>query len=182
MSRLPELNPDTMTDEQRRVGDEIAAGPRGSLRGPFVPLLHSPGLTDHVQKVGAYIRYESALPGKLREFAIIITARYWGAQYEWNAHSRIAAEEGLDAAIIDAVAERRRPDLGDPAEQTVFAFCTEVLENHRVSDDTYAAALDRFGPEQVVDLVGLMGYYSLIGMALNTFEVPVPGGAQPLKV
>ena len=182
MSRLPDLNAEDLTDAQRRVYDEIAAGPRGSVRGPFVPLLHSPGIADHVQKLGAYIRYECKLPAMLREFAICITARHWGAQYEWHAHSRIAAEQGLDQGVIDAIAERRPPDLDDAALETVYAFCTETFQSHRVSDATYAAAMELLGAEQVVDLVGLMGYYSLIGMTLNTFQVAVPGGALPLKV
>ncbi len=181
MSRLPELTPETMNEAQRRLAEEIASGPRGSVRGPFPWLLRSPGIAAHVQRLGAYIRYESALPGNRRELAILITARFWRAQYEWYAHKPIALKEGVDEAVVDAIAERRRPRFADDAEAAVFDFCTAMLETHVVPDETYQVALDALGEEQLVDLVSLMGYYSLLAMLMATFEIPVPGGEVPLE-
>ena len=181
MSRLPELTPENMSDAQRHVAEQIASGPRGSVRGPFPWLLRSPGIAGHVQRLGAYIRYESALPGNLRELAILITARFWRAQYEWYAHKPLALKEGVDEAVVDTLEQRRRPQFADDAEAAVFDFCTAMLETHVASDEVYQSALDRLGEEQLVDLVSLMGYYSLLAMVMATFEIPVPGGEAPLK-
>ncbi len=181
MSRLPELTPETMTEAQARVAEEIASGPRGGVRGPFPWLLRSPGIAAHVQRLGAYIRYESALPGNLRELAILITARFWRAQYEWHAHQPLALKEGVDEAVIAALQHRRRPEFTDDAEAAVYDFCTAMLESHEVSDTAYEAALARLGEERLVDLIGLMGYYSLLAMVMATFQIPVPGGEAPLK-
>ena len=145
MSRLPPLDMDQMTPEQRRVYDDIANGPRGSVRGPFPVLVRSPGLADHVQKAGGYLRYESALPGKLRELAILVVARFWGAGFEWAAHAPIAETEGLDSATIEAIRVGAAPEFADPAEAVVHAFCTDVLTAHEAGDSTYAAALDLLG-------------------------------------
>jgi 4-carboxymuconolactone decarboxylase len=181
MARFTEKTPDQLSPAQRRVHDEIAKGPRGSVRGPFVPLLGSPGLADHVQKLGAYIRYESKLPGKLREFAILMTARHWGARYEWAAHVPIALKEGLAQATIDAINDRRQPALTDPAEATVHRFCTALINHHNSDDRTFGEAKELLGEERLVDLIGLMGYYTIIALTLNTFEVPIPPGAPVLK-
>lgn len=182
MSRLSELTPDVMDAEQRRVYDDIVSGPRGAgLRGPFNALLRSPGLCDHVQKVGAFIRYESLLPGKLRELAIIITARHWRAQYEWYAHSNIARQEGLDDAIIDAIANKVRPTFTEPAEAVIYDFCSTTFRDGEATEEAYQAAFAEFGEKGVVELVGLMGYYCLVALTLNTFQVPLPEGATPLS-
>lgn len=181
MSRLSDLDPQDMTAAQRRVYDDITAGPRGGIRGPFNALLRCPGIADHAQKLGAFIRYESSLPGKLRELAILVTARHWTAQYEWYAHAKIAREEGLDDRIIEAIANRTTPEFGDDAERTVHAFCTEALKCPEVSDGTYATALELLGETGVVELVGLMGYYCLVALTLNTFRVPLPADAKPLS-
>ena len=176
MSRLPPLQIDEMTPEQRRVHDDIANGPRGSVRGPFPVLVRSPGLADHVQKAGGYLRYESALPGKLRELAILVVARHWGAGYEWAAHAPIAESEGLASATVESIRVGAAPDFEDPAEAAVHAFCTEVLTASEAGDATYAAALDLLGEEGLVDLVGLMGYYCLVSFTLNVFRIEPPGG------
>lgn len=181
MSRLSDLSPDAMTADQRRTYDEIVSGPRGGIRGPFNAFLRSPGMCDHAQRLGAFIRYESLLPGKLRELAICITARHWTAQYEWYAHSKIARDEGLADSVIDAIGEKRVPDFSDPAEKTIYDFCTESLQTNQVSDAAYAAAIDLLGEQGVVELVGLMGYYCMVALTLNAFQVPLPEGAKPLS-
>ncbi len=176
MSRLPPLEMHEMTPEQRRVHDEIANGPRGSVRGPFPALVRSPGLADHVQKAGGHLRYESALPGKLRELAILTVARHWEAGYEWNAHAPIAESEGLASGVIEAIRVGHTPDFSDGAEKVVHAFCTEVLTTRQAGDGIYAKALDLLGDEGLVDLVGLMGYYCLVSFTLNVFRIEPPGG------
>lgn len=181
MSRLAELRPQDMSAAQRRVHDDIVNGPRGGIRGPFNALLRSPGVADHAQKLGAFIRYESSLPGKLRELAILVTARHWTAQYEWYAHAKIAREEGIADRVIEAIADRREPEFADDAERTVHRFCTEALQHREVGDETYAAAMTLLGEAGVVELVGLMGYYCLVALTLNTFRVPLPADAKPLS-
>ena len=176
MNRLPELTLENMSEEQRQLADEIASGPRGRARRPSPWLLRSPAIAAHVQRLGAYIRYESTLPGNLRELAILITARFWTAQYEWYAHRPIAIEEGVDAAVIEAIAGRHRPQFSNAAEAAIHDFCLLMRETHEVPDETYQVALDVLGEEQLVDLVSLLGYYSLLAMLMATFNIPVPGG------
>jgi 4-carboxymuconolactone decarboxylase len=182
-NRFPTLTPDTMTDEQRAVAEAIQSGPRGSgLRGPFNALLRSPQLCDVVQRVGAYVRYGSSIPAPLNELAICMAGRKWGAQYEFYAHRRLAIEAGLSPAILDAVALGRRPtDLSDD-ETMVYEFVTELLSTGAVSDARYNPVIDRFGERGAMDLVGGVGYYSLVSMVLNVAQVELPEGeAPPLK-
>jgi 4-carboxymuconolactone decarboxylase len=180
MSRAPELSRDTMTAEQQAVHDAIAGGPRGGVRGPFNVLLHSPKLADAVQSLGSYVRFECAVPWKLREMAILVTAKHWTAQYEWFAHEKIAREAGLDEGIIEAIRTGRKPPFTEDAEEVVWRFATELYEKRRVSDEVFAAAEKLFGVSGVVDLVGLMGHYNVIAMTLNAFDVEVPDGSRPL--
>lgn len=171
---------EAMTPEQKRMADAIVAGPRGSLRGPFPVFIHSPVMGDMAQRLGAYIRFESALPPTLRELAILCTARYWTAQYEWYAHRELALTAGLDSAIIDAIAAGQRPAKLSREEQIVYNFASELLSTKQVGDASFAAAKDAFGQNGVVDLIGTMGYYSLVAMALNVNRTSLPPGAVPL--
>jgi 4-carboxymuconolactone decarboxylase len=178
--RFPELTPETMTEEQRRVADAIQSGPRGSgLRGPFNALLRSPDLCDLVQRVGAYVRYGSSIPAPLNELAICMAGRKWSAQYEFYAHRRLAIDAGLPPAILDAVADGRRPDQMSADEATVYNFATELLSTGGVSDANYRPVVDRFGERGAMDLVGAIGYYSLVSMVLNVAQVQLPPGVTP---
>jgi 4-carboxymuconolactone decarboxylase len=181
MPRLPDIDPKDYTADQKAVADAITAGPRGEVRGPFKMLMHNPKAADAVQRMGAYLRFDGKIDGRLRELAIIMTGRHWTAQYEWYAHASIAEKEGLDTAIIDAVAERRRPDFKNKDEEVIYNFVTELNEQHKVSDASFKAAQDLLGNDGVVELIMLCGHYSVISMVLNTFEVEVPGGLKPLK-
>jgi len=180
MSRLPDLDPEKLTAEQRRVYDAIAGGPRGSVRGPFVPLLYSPQLADCAQKLGAYVRYDCSIPWKLREIAILVTAHHWKAQYEWFAHEKEARAAGVADTIIEAIKAGKRPEFDDPAEEEIYEFATELYASRRVTERTYARFVDRHGQVAAVDLAGLLGHYNLIAITLNVFEVGIPGGAKPL--
>ena len=179
-TRFPTLSPDQMTDEQRAVVDAIQAGPRGSgLRGPFNALVRSPALCDLVQRVGAYVRFGSSIPAPLNELAICMAGRKWGAQYEFYAHRRLGIDAGLNPAILDAVAAGHRPEEMGSDETIVYEFATDLLSTGQVSDPRYHAALERFGERGIMDLVGAIGYYSLVSMVLNVAQVPLPEGETP---
>jgi 4-carboxymuconolactone decarboxylase len=178
--RFSTLTPDTMTAEQKRVADAIQSGPRGTgLRGPFNALLRSPELCDLVQRVGAFVRFSSSIPPKLNELAIIMAGRKWAAQYEFYAHRRLAIEAGLSADIADAVAANKRPASMAADEAMVYEFVSELLATGHVSDPVYQRVTDTFGERGVVDLVGAVGYYSLVSMTLNVAQVPLPAGVTP---
>src|SRR5262252_8081754 len=179
--RFKELTPATMTPEQKKAADAIEAGPRGAgLRGPFNALLRSPELCDLVQRVGAYVRFGSSIPSKLNELAIIMAGRKWTAQYEFYAHRRLALEAGLSPAIADAVANGKRPDGMDADEAAVYDFASELLGTGQVSDANFARVRERWGERGVIDLIGAVGYYSLVSMVLNVDRVPLPDGVAPL--
>ncbi len=178
--RFTELTPETMTPEQRRVAEGIQSGPRGAgLRGPFNALLRSPDLADLVQRVGAYVRFGSSIPAALNELAILIAGRHWTAQYQFYAHRKLALAAGLAPAIADAVAAGKRPEGMSADEAAVYDFASELVGTGQVSDAAYANALGRWGERGVMDLVGAVGYYSLVSMVLNTARVPLPAGETP---
>lgn len=179
MERLSTLDPERLTARQRDVYDKIA-GTRGGVRGPFAVLLRCPEIADDVQALGAHLRFAGGLPGRLRELAILTTARFWTAQYEWAAHAPIAEKEGLDPAVIEAIAARRKPAFAAADEEAVYGFCRECLGRHRVGDAAYARAVEALGEDGVVELAAVVGYYSLISTVLNAFEVAPPEGAAPL--
>jgi 4-carboxymuconolactone decarboxylase len=181
MQRLPPLQHDEMTPAQRTVADAIMAGPRGSLGGPFKAWLYSPVLADRLQKVGEYIRFDSSLPKRLNEFAILIVGRSWNASYEWYAHEPMATKAGLKQEIADQVRDGKRPHDMSEDETLVYEFCTQLLHQHQVSDAAYRGIADMFGEQGVVDLIGVVGYYSVVSMTLNVAQVRLPEGA-PLAV
>jgi len=181
MARLAALDPEKLSPEQKKVADEIRSGPRGGIGGPFEAWLRAPGFANHAQKLGAYCRFETSLPADIAELAILLTGKYWKAQYEFWAHARLARKAGLAEAIIEAIRTDTPPPFGREIERVVHAFVTEYLQTHRVSDGSYASALKVLGERGVVELVGIVGYYGLVSMTLNVFEVALPGGeAEPL--
>jgi len=167
-----------MTPEQQTMTLNLLNGPRRGMGGPFNVLLRSPEMGDLAQKLGEYARFRPAVPAKLRELAIIVTARHWTAHYEWNAHRNAAAQAGLSADIVTAIANRRRPTGMQPDEEAIYNFATELLETKQVSDAAFKAVADRFGEKGVVDVIGVMGYYQLVSMLLNVDRYPLPAGVQ----
>ncbi|HEY4139707.1 MAG TPA: carboxymuconolactone decarboxylase family protein [Casimicrobiaceae bacterium] len=165
--RLPPLEADALTDVQRRAAEELAAGPRGGVIGPFVPLLRSPELLQHAQRMGEYLRYRSAIGTRLSELAILLIARFWSQQVEWSIHAPIAAKVGIAAETIRAIAAARRPEILSDDETIVYELCFELNVNQDVSDSTFERALARFGEQGVVDLIGLNGYYTFLAMVMN---------------
>jgi 4-carboxymuconolactone decarboxylase len=177
--RFAPLTYETMTPEQKTLVASILAGPRTSLDGPFNILLRSPEMGDLAQKFGAKMRFNSSLPPRLSEFAILITARFWTAQFEWQAHHKNALAAGLNPAIIDALAAGKRPTSMQPDEEAVYNFCTEVLTTKQASDGAFQAAKEKFGERGVVDLMGVVGYYQFVSMLLNVDRYPLADGVTP---
>jgi 4-carboxymuconolactone decarboxylase len=177
--RFQPLSYDSMTPDQKKLVDSILSGPRTSLDGPFNVLLRSPEMGDLAQKFGAYARFHSSLPPRLNEMAILITGRFWTAQYEWQAHHKNALAAGLSPAIIDAIAAGRRPSPMQPDEAAVYNLCTEVLTTKHVSDAAFKAAKEKFGERGVVDMLAVVGYYQFVSMLLNVDGYPLPPGVQP---
>jgi 4-carboxymuconolactone decarboxylase len=172
--RLPPIPPAAWTEEQRREAQAIINGPRGALVSPFVPLMRSPELMGHAQRMGEYLRYRSTLPLRLSELAILITARCWSQQVEWAIHAPIAQKAGVAASTVEAIAQGRQPpDLAED-EAALYAFCSELHQHRGVSDPTWARALDLFGEQGVVDLIGINGYYTLLSMVMNASRTPAP--------
>jgi len=177
--RFKPLTWDEMTPAQRTMVEHLVAGPRAGANGPFNVLLRSPEMGDIAQQFGASMRFNQAMPRKLNEMAIIITARYWTAQYEWYAHKRAALQAGLNPAIVDAIQNGRKPTGMQKDEEAVYTFCTELLNTKHVSDATFASAKDAVSEKGVVDLMGVMSWYQMVSMMLNVDRYPLPEGAQP---
>ena len=161
-----------MSAQQRAVHDAIISGPRGKVVGPLRVWLNSPGLADKAQALGQYARYDSVLPPRLSELAIVITARMWSAPFEWNHHAPLAIAAGVPQSAVDQIGQAQTPDLADADSRAVAAFAIELHRDRKVSDATFDAARTVLGDQGVVDLVGICGYYTLISMTINAFHVP----------
>jgi len=176
MSRIPERRPDTLNDEQRAVYEEIASGPHGHVVGPFHAWLETPDMARRIRALSEYIRFRSSLPRPLAELAILVTGRFWKAEFEFYAHAKLGREAGLDEGLIAAIAEERKPDFAQSDQEIVYTVCTEMYQTHRVSDATFARAEAALGRQALVELIATIGYYSMVSMTLNAFEAPLPEG------
>ena len=174
--RMPPIPPEKLTDVQKKAMEEVIAGPRGSFVGPFVPLLRSPDLMSRLQKVGEYLRYNTKLGPNISEFTILIAARQWTQQFEWDTHDKLALKAGVKPEILAAVAEGRRPAGMTDDEEMTYDFCMELHHNRCVSDASYGRVAKRFGEQGVIDMIGLCGYYTLLGMVMNVARTPLPAG------
>jgi 4-carboxymuconolactone decarboxylase len=141
--------------------------------------LHSPELCERVESLGAFARFDSALPRRLRELALLMAARNWDAQYSWNTHVDSAIEAGVPAEAVRAIAERRPAVFEAEEDQAFYAFCREVLEEHFVSDETFAGAHRHFGSRGLVDTIGALGNFTMMGMCLNAFQVDLQPDREP---
>jgi 4-carboxymuconolactone decarboxylase len=177
--RMPPIPAEKMTEAQTRAAEEFRAARGTGLSGPFVPLLRSPEVMNRARAMGDYLRFKSVLPPRLSEFAILITARRWSQNYEWDAHYQLALKGGLREDIARAVADGRRPERMAEDEEALYDFCTELHTTQSVSDLTYARTVKVFGEQGVIDAVGISGYYTLLAMVLNTARTPLPGGRTP---
>jgi len=177
--RFKPLKYETLDPAQKKMADHLLGGERGGANGPFNVMMRSPEMGDLAQQLGAQVRFHSTLPQKLNEFAIIITGRYWTAQYEWLAHKKLALTAGLKPEIVEAVAEGRRPTGMQADEEAVYNFSTELLNTKHVGDATYKAMVDKFGERGVVDLGFAIGYYQLVSSLLNIDRYPMADGDKP---
>ena len=178
-NRFKPLTWGTMTPAQQHMTRNVLTGKRGALQGPFNVLLYSPELGDLAQKIGAHTRFSSSLPLALNELAILLVARFWTCQFVWWIHRRVAEEAGLPKALTQSIALRQPPPVLTGELEAVYFFCDELIQTRRVSDASYAALLKYFGEAGAVDLMGTMSYYTLVSMALNVDQYPLPEGAVP---
>ena len=174
MERMPPMDPARMNEAQRKAAQELIAGPRKGVVGPFIPLMRSPELMDRLGRVGEYLRFENALPQKLVEFAIVLTARHVTNQFEWILHHPLAMKAGVSRETLDAVAADRRPESMPADEAAAYDFVTELLRASSVSDRAYGALRDMFGEQGVVDLTATVGYFVTVCLVMNVAGTPAP--------
>jgi len=178
VSRLPDLPRERMTPEQARLYDAIVSGPRGRVEGPLKVWLNSPGLGEVAQKLGAYLRFGSRLPPRLSELAIIVTGAHYKAEYEWYAHVRFAHDAGIPEAVTEAIRRGETPDLAEADQRIVHRAAVELTRRHRLSQETFDEAVEILGLPALTDLIALVGYYGIVSLTLNAFEIPTPDGSR----
>ena len=182
--RLPELSEGTLTAEQRALAESIKSGPRGQFKmaGPFAVYLHSPGFGELAQKLGGHVRFHTSVPPRLSEFAILVTAQHWKAQYEWAMHAPMAEKAGVKPETIATIQAGRAPKKAPKDEMAVYEFVKELYATKRVGNGAYNKVKKILGEAGTVELVGILGYYAMVSMTLNTFRAPLPDGIKtPFK-
>jgi 4-carboxymuconolactone decarboxylase len=179
MPRLSLPSVEDMTPEQRAVHDEIVGGARGKLVGPLRAVLHTPDLAQRWSRLGEYLRFSTCLPKKLNELAIIVTGRRWNSQLEFLIHAEAAKAAGLAPAIIEAIRVAEAPTFGDEAEAEVYEFARSLQQAGDVDPAVHAAVMRRWGERGVVELAGVIGYYTMVSMTLNAHQIPLPEGEEP---
>ncbi|MEM9401270.1 MAG: carboxymuconolactone decarboxylase family protein [Pseudomonadota bacterium] len=177
MERLGIPAANALTQEQQAVYDKVVNGPRGRIAGALQFWLHRPELADRAQELGLYLRFDTSLPARLSELAILVTVRHWGAEFEWI-HGPIAIKAGLSSEAVEALKMGQKPLLENDDEVLVYEITRDVLLNKHLSDALYARGMDLLGQDAMVDLVGIIGYYTLIALTLNTFDV-LPESREP---
>jgi 4-carboxymuconolactone decarboxylase len=200
MTRIPNLALENLTSAQRKAFDIIVASrspgtvtdaqaetyknilgtteQKFNLGGPFTAFLQSPEFAVRTTDMAKFLRFESSLSPRQVELAIIVTARFWTAQYEWYAHAKFAAMAGVEEEIIQAIKENRRPDFTRADDETIYTFCQQLHIDHQVSDKTYQDGIALLGEQGIVELIGLIGFYTMVSMTLNTIKVAVPAGEE----
>ena len=176
MARLPNLERDQLKPEDQKYYDEIA-GSRGSVRGPYGVLLHSPSLASRVAHTGTYVRFDFDMPEALKEVVIITTAREIHSQYEFVAHARLARQQGVSEETIKAIATGTAPEGLTGDEAMLVKYTKELLQNHKITDATFNAVQGKWGDQRTLEITGLIGHYLLVGQVLAAFEVELPEGA-----
>jgi 4-carboxymuconolactone decarboxylase len=177
--RFPQLTIDQLNDAQRPLGEQIMKISSVGIGGPYNPLMRSPVLGQRLFDLFHYLRWETSVPTKLNEFAILIIGQQWRSQVEWYAHAPLAAKAGLNADIIAELKAGKRPANMAEDEAVVYDFVTELTTTQKVSDETYARAKKVFNDQQIVDLTGVAGNYVMVAMMLAMAEETVPPGKEP---
>ena len=179
MSRYREITTADMTPAQRHVHDLIIAGRRGRFGGPFQLLIRAPEICEHASQLGEHLRWGTSMPDRLSELAIITTARFWRAQHEWYAHAPLAEKGGIPHAAVEAIRRGETPSFEQKDEALVHRICTELFTTQRLSDVSFADAIGTLGEQGLVEVIAIVGYYTLIGNVLNAFQVSLPEGENP---
>jgi 4-carboxymuconolactone decarboxylase len=179
MPRLDLPPEEAMTEAQKAAVAEAVAGVRGRVPAPMVAWLQSPELASRGQKLGEFLRYQTTLEPRLSELAILVCGRHWTSHHEWTAHKREGLKAGMDPEVIAAIAARRKPTLRDAREQAVYDVSTTLLASGRVPKPLYEAGVAALGERGMVELVGILGYYCLVALTLNTFELGIPESVAP---
>lgn len=177
--RLPPIPAEKMTEAQKKAAADFAAVRNTPPTGPFSVMLRIPELMDLTFKWRQHVQMRSTFDQRLTELVILVTARHWTQQYEWNAHQPAALKAGLKQEIIAAIAEGRRPDRMADDEAALYDLVTEVLHNQAVSDPTYNRALAKFGEAGIVEATSVAGYYAMLAMVMNTARTPLAPGTNP---
>ncbi|MEE2881897.1 MAG: carboxymuconolactone decarboxylase family protein [Chloroflexota bacterium] len=178
MARLPNLEKEQLRPEDHQFYESIADS-RGSVRGPYGVLLHSPDLAARVAHTGTYVRFNFDMTEALKETIIITTAREIRSQYEFSAHARLARQAGVSDETIKAIANGSAPAGLSGDEELLVKYVKELVQNHKISDQTFNAVKDKFGTQRTVEITGLVGHYLLVGQILLAFEVDLPDGIEP---
>ncbi|MGD0109616.1 MAG: carboxymuconolactone decarboxylase family protein [Rhodopila sp.] len=179
MSRISLPSPDDMTAEQLAVYHQIVSGPRGKLIGPLRAVMHSPDLAARWSKLGEFMRFSTCLPPKLNELAIIVTGRRWNSQLEFYVHAEAGRQAGLGAEAIEAIRIGAAPIFAEQAELDIYEFARHLQRTGVVPIEVYRAVEARWGARGVVELTGVIGYYTMVSMTLNAHELPLMEGAKP---
>ena len=174
VDRMPPLERAAMSEAQRKVADQLAAGPRGGVKGPFIALVRSPELMDRLQKVGEYLRFQSSLEPRISEFIMLVVSRQWTQQFEWAVHVPLALKAGIKSETVESLAHGRRPAGMARDEEIAYDFCLELAQNHGVSDATYRQMVDLLGEAGLMDLLGLIGYFTTVSLVMNVAHTPAP--------
>ena len=170
-----------MKPDQRAVYAQTVAGRRGSVPANVMVWLRSPDLAARAQKLGELVRYDTSLKPRHSELAILVVAKRWQAQYEWAVHVPEARKAGLPDALVESIRAGAAPVFVEPADWVVYEFAAAVVADGRVTDEQYRAAVLDLGERAVVELVALLGYYTMVAFTLNVFDIPAPGGIRPLE-
>jgi 4-carboxymuconolactone decarboxylase len=178
--RLPTIPPTQYSAEQKQAAADFEAARKVPVFGPFEPLMYSPAVMSQARAMGDYLRFKSAIGNTLSELAILLTAREWTQDFEWSVHYPIALKAGIRPEIADAIADGRRPTALSADEEIVYDYAMELLKNKQVSNATFDRAKARFGAKGVVDMTGIVGYYTFLAMQLNVAQYPQPKDAKKL--
>ena len=171
--RYPPIPREDWTEEQAAVAKAIVDGPRGEVRGPFVPLLHAPKLAGNVQALGEAIRFHTSFANDQLEIAVLVTACQHDCPNIWESHSKLAMKAGVSRDIIAAIAERRRPEGMSPEQSLVHSFALELHENKKVRERLFDEVVSRWGKKGAMELAGICGYYGMLAAILNAAERPL---------
>ena len=174
VDRMPPLAQESLDARQREVADQLTRGPRGGVKGPFIPLLRSPELVDRLGSVGEYLRFGSSLAPRVSELLMLIVARQWTNQFEWAVHVPLALKAGVDRSVIEALAEGRYPKQMADDEEVAYAICDELTRTKGICEKTYRRAIETFGERGVIDIVAVYGYFTTVCAIMNVAHTPPP--------